>query len=454
MATVSQGASAIVDLDTGEVYRVSTPGEVFVDYLDGVADSGFAGLRIRNGSRDVGPFENGARIRIRAISGTATYANPGELVIVRSVSDLPAAQGGVIKLAGNVTYQIVGDVDLLGAQLVCGPNTTILGGSSENCVLRSTGLTGTALITSAWSLPMRGLTITADVALDLDASGNADQALDWFGVNFTDCQSIGTIASYNNFIATDCGILNSSGLTFDGTIGTVGFASCIFDASSAGTVITIPATANITRRFRIIYSAFVVLSGETGLNVSTSATIPVEGYILDTVNFGGGGTYTTGVPYTDNKALFVNNRGIDNSAEISYFTMNGNATATTIASQDVAVKVAGMTVSQAITQKFTNTDNRATYTGAITRSFKASATLTCTSGNNHQIGVYLAKNGTVATETESYITTNGSGRAEGAKVQGVFSLATNDYIEVWIENATSATNITVADLSVIIEALN
>ena len=380
--------------------------------------------------------------------------NDPYLQFVSTLEDLPTAVGGVITLEDNKTYFFTTTVDLAGDRLVAGENTTILGGSSENCRIKSTGLTGTALITSEWSLPMRNITIEADVALALDANGNSNQALDWFGVNFTDCPTVGTVANYNNFIMQDSAFLNSANLTIDGSIGTVGFSQCLFDNRASQTLIIIPATATITRRFRIVYSAFVVLSGETGINVNSSATIPVEGYILDTVNFSGGGTYTTGVAYTDNKALFVNNRGISNSAEIAYYTMNGNVTATTISGTGTPVKVAGTTTSQAITQKFTNSDNRATYTGAISRTFRVTAVLSCTSGNNHQIGVYIAKNNSVQNETESYITTNGSGRAEGAKVQGVIDLAENDYVEIFVENNTSITNVTVIDLSVIVEALN
>ncbi len=377
-----------------------------------------------------------------------------DYVIVDSTAKLPQSVSGVITLEDNTTYFFTTTIDLLGSRLVCGQNTTILGGSSENCRIKSTGLTGTALITSAWSLPIRSIAFEADIVFNLNANGNANQALDWFGVNVIDSNTVGTIANYTNFIASDCGFLNTQGLTFDGSVGTIGFAQTIFDCKAGGTSIIIPSTATITRRFRIIYSAFVILSGETGINVSSSATIPVEGYILDTVNFSGGGTYTTGVAYTDNKALFSNNRGINNSAEIAYYTMNNNATATTVASSGVAYKIAGTTTSQAVTQKFTNTDNRATYTGAITRAFSVSAVLSCTSGNNNQIGLYIAKNGTILTESEVYITTGGSGRAEGGKIQAILQLVTNDYIEIFVENSTTAANITVTELSVIVEALS
>ena len=336
----------------------------------------------------------------------------GDIVFVSSVSDLPNASGGVITLADNVTYFFTTNVDLLGYRFVCGLNTTILGASSENCRIKSTGLTGTALITSVYSLPIRNITIEADVALNLDGDGTTT-ALDWFGVNFTDCATVGTIKDYSNFIMADSAFINSGGLTFDGTIGTVGFSQCLFDVNGTNTAFILPSTLTISRRFRIIYSSFVVGTGQTALNVNASATIPTEGYILDTVNFAGGGTYNTGVQYTDNKALFVNCKGINNSDSIANYYMSDNATVTNVITVATPLKIAGTTTANSINQKFTHTDNRATYTGAINRNFKVTATVSVTSASaNDQIGFYIAKNGTVITESEMYVTTNASARAE------------------------------------------
>lgn len=401
---------------------------------------------------------DGCQDQIAEIQKVLAASTSPSFVMVSSKSDLPPPSGGVITLVDNYTYFFTTTVDLTGDRLVAGRNTTILGGSSENCRIKSTGLVGTALISSAWSMPMRNITIEANVALNLDASANANQALDWFGVNFTDCATIGTIKTYNNVLFTDCGFLNSAGLTFDGTIATVGVISSIFDCRSSGTVITLPSTATITRRLRIIYSSFVVLSGETGINVNASASIPVEGYILDTVNFSGGGTYTNGVTFSDNKALFLNCVGIQNSASIAHMTMINNATATDIVTQSVAVKVAGTTTSQSITQKFSHSNNRATYTGAIEKPFRVTAIFSFTAGNNNVVSGYIAKNGTIISNSEASSTANITGgligRAENVAVQTVVQLAQNDYLEVWVANNSANTDITVSDLSVIIEALS
>jgi len=60
------------------------------------------------------------------------------LILVDEKSDLPSASGGVITLADNYTYFFTTTVDLTGDRIVAGQNTTIIGGSSENCRIKST----------------------------------------------------------------------------------------------------------------------------------------------------------------------------------------------------------------------------------------------------------------------------------------------------------------------------
>lgn len=373
---------------------------------------------------------------------------------VDAPEDFGTPAGGVYTLEDNHTYWITNTVDLAGARLVCGQNTTIRGFSSENCRLKSTGLTGTALITSVYTLPLLNLTIEADVALDLQAV--ADQALDWNGVNFTDCATVGTIADYSNVIWVNCALLSSANLTFDGTIGTVGFDGCIFVGIAGQSTIILPATYEATRRFRVIYSAVVAFGGATGIQVDPAATIPVESLIFDTVAFSGGATYISGITSDDNKALWVNNTGIGNSSSTALMTMQGNATATTVTAQGTAYLASGTTtLDAAVTSKFSMPQsNRLTYDGAINRQFRCTAIITCTSGNNVQVGSYFAKNGSLILSSETYTTTDGNGRRENVAIQTVVELTAGDYIEVFVENDTNTTDITVSDLSVIIEALN
>ena len=371
------------------------------------------------------------------------------LVFITEKSDLPTPSGGVITLLANTAYQFTGTVDLTGDRLVCGENTVIVGLSSENCRIKSTGLTASALITSIYSLPMRSITIEADIALNLDGDGTTT-ALDWFGVNFTSCATIGTIKDYTNVVIKDVALLNSGGLVFDGNQGTIGFSDLFADPASGQTAITIAPTCVISRRFRINLSSFVIGVGETALDVSASATIPVDGYILDNVNFSGGGTYNTGVQFSDNKASFDKCKGISNSRTIAHYFMNTNATTTVISATSTPYKIEGVTTAGSINQRFTHTNNHATYTGALSQTFDITAVITATSGNNQLLGFYITKNGTIIPDSESRVTTSGSGRSENVKCQTFVELATGDYIEIVTENYTATTNVVATDLSVMI----
>lgn len=380
-----------------------------------------------------------------------------EFVFVNSKTDLPAAVSGAITLAANVTYFITKTIDLTGDRLVAGQNTTILGGSSENCFLISTGLSAsTALITSNWSLPMRNLSITHGTALNLDASANESQALDWFGVNFTNCQTVGLIKSYTNFIMSDCALLDSANMTFDGTIGTVGFINCLFSGIAAQTTLNFPSTLTITRRIRAIYSSFVAFGGATAIFVDPSAIVPVESYILDTINFSGGATYTGGVTYTDNKAFFSNCKGIVNSSAIGQLYFTNNTTQNPIATTNVFEKILGTTTPSLINQKFTHTNNRLTYTGGLARSFKITAAISANSVTTNTIILLtrISKNGITIAESESQSTTSAVNRNENFFSQAITEMNTNDYIEIFIANGSNANAVLATELNVVIEALN
>jgi hypothetical protein len=372
-------------------------------------------------------------------------------VFVSSKYDFPAASGGVIDLGESTTYYVITNVDLGGDRIVSGEGTVIIGTSSEGASIYSTGLTGAPLITSECNFAASDITFKADEVLDLDGITNPGSNVFLDGVSIEDASTIGTIKDYDSVICRSGGFRNSAGLTFAGTFGTISFNEYFLDSPSTGTVITVPSTVTITRRFRATYSAFLIDASATALNVSTSATIPVESYILDTCNFTGGGTYISGVQNNDNKALFVNNVGIDNSANVSNYYMTSNATSTTIGTTGVAVKIAGTTTSSAVTQRFTNTTtNRATYTGAIERTFKIDAIASVGGSANRNFSVYVAVNGTVQASSRSRSKTNSGGDPALVFSSVITSLSQNDYIEAWVANDDNTASLTVVDLNVLV----
>lgn len=372
---------------------------------------------------------------------------------------LPPPIAGVITLEPDTAYCFEGTIDLLGDRLVGSSNTAILGTSSETSFITSTGLNaGTPLFTTAYTTPIRNISFNdVDTVLNIDGDLVAPSqlpALDWTGVNFVNVPNIGTIKNVDNFIYTKGAFINSQNLIIDGSIATFAANQSLFTGNGlAGDIIKVADTANITRRFRIIYSSFVVPNPAIGVNFSLLANVPNDNYILDTVNFSGDGIYISGVPYTDNRARFVGVRGVSNSGEVCNYSMLNNAVATVINSIGVAVKIAGTTTANPLNQKFSHSNNRATYVGSLTRIFQVTTTITLSSGNNQILGVYVTKNDNVVPASEIYTTTDGNGKTQALTVQAILELSTNDYVEIWVENSSSITNVVVSYMNVVVKSI-
>ena len=386
-------------------------------------------------------------------------------IFVGNITDLPEPVNGVINLKDNYTYFFTSTVDLYGNRLVAGDNTTILGGSSENCRIKSTGISASVpLLSSVYSLPIRNITFEAPWAINLVASNPSVHALDWFGVNFTNCARVGIISSYNNFIMLDSAFLTSQDLTFGGTSGTIGFNQCLFSGNfglgGTKSIIKLDDNINVTRRFRANVCSFVVPSGYTGISVSNTATIPNESFILDTCNFSGPGTKLGGnaTDHNSNTSLLTNNKGITNSFCSGQIYMKSNSTPTGVGSTGVWYKVAGITTTAGVEEgnsKFIASDNRLTCDAVIERKYTVIATVSFTSTEgNYNLGKFALYDSNVGISTFTVITHPVSS-TENAHVTltDIVELNQGDYVEVHFRNDEDTSNVVVTDLSMIITQL-
>jgi hypothetical protein len=339
--------------------------------------------------------------------GTVSIPN---FAYISTKSDLPNPVAGVITLEAEKTYYFTADVDLTGDRLVGSQDTVILGSSSENCSITSTGLTaGVALFTTEWTTPIRHITFRdVDTCLDINGVTNAPVALDWTGVNFLNIPNVGEISTCDNWIYSKGAFLSSTNLTFTGSVGTIGVDNSIFvGTGAANPIIDISSTATVTRRFRIIYSAFVVFGSTIGINVDAAATIPTEGYILDTVNFGAGGTYISGVSADSNKALFIKCVGVPNTSVNGQMYMQDNLTTTAIADTTNFTKILGTTTASVDNSKYSHANNRLTCSADIERkyliqanlSFKINEIVAALLNEGFESGNFTANSWTVVNDT-------------------------------------------------------
>lgn len=388
---------------------------------------------------------------------SAGLALPPTVIYVTAPEDFPTSIFGVINLIENTTYIIAGDVDLAGDRIACAEGSVIAGASPTNSSLTSTGLAGNPLISSDTSLTLRDFkihTLASGVpALSIDAVANPGSSFEMYGMEFEDVHTVGTIKDVGMILVQGTSFEESSGLTLDGTINIAAFFSCMFNTAPSGTFFNFPATAIVTSRFKILYSSFIIGVGETGIDVDVAATVPAEGFILDSVTFSGGGGYLSTILSSDDKSMFKECTGIPNSSVTGHLYWIENVTATTIATEDVPVKATGTSIAGPNNERFTHTTGRLTNSSAKTRTFIVAATLSLTSGNNHVIGVYIADGGTVIPDSKVLTTTSGTGKSENVTCQTIVTLYPGEYVELFVENTTAATNITVSDLSLICRAL-
>lgn len=370
-------------------------------------------------------------------------------VVVKTSDDFPDAVSGVRTLLANTTYFVTATVDLLGDRFVCQSGTAIGGSSSQNSGIKSTGLVGNPLISSTTSFDVRNITFDhGGQIFSFDGNGTTDN-LYFSNCTFLNATTVGVIKDYSSAIIDSCSFITYGGLTINGSIGTLAVTNTLFSISSPLTGIDILSTATITRRFRVIYSSFIVPSGAIGINVNASATIPDEGYILNSVNFSGAGTYLSGLGTTSNKTLFIKCVGIANTAVSGQMYMNANATATTVAATNTFYKAAGTTIASSENQKFTHSSNRLTCDAAVKRRYLVQCTLSFSAGNNNvcKFGFYYSGSASVRTESIATNTANSGGLAENVSFFDIVEMSSGEYIELHVNNTSSVTNITVTEMN-------
>lgn len=238
--------------------------------------------------------------------------------------------------------------------------------------------------------------------------------------------------SYSNFL---------SGLGVTGSIAQTGAATGI-------AVLDIDGSVNKIRN---------VESG-SGILASVSASNGVElkhNFSADSV---GSPLLLNTTDATPDIASIVGGDGITATSTSNYVTIaatalpyaqvhiQGNSTATTIASAGTAVK-AGGTFTVGIQSGFTgDTTGKIVYTGTATRvvAVHVTATIKPASANNQDLFIQIAKNGTVEAGSKIVREVDTAQTANCSTFFNV-SLAQNDYIELYVGNATSTDNVVVTD---------
>ena len=382
--------------------------------------------------------------------GTVAGAPPSQ-VMVSDVSDFPDPVANVITLAADTIYFIDTDIDLGDDRIVMGSNSQLVGHGASISTLTTTN-TGN-IITATGSHQIHKIGITATSGTIFSCTGGSTESAYYTELQITSCANVGTFTNWYSLVWQSGAVVaaSSSGLDFVGTcrifiIDLVEFFSSTGIAIDLGT-----ATFNTVSIIRCGFSA----STGTHLDIAASSANINSGYSgrLLYNKFNTSATVTVGYSSSDARWEVVGNYGLVDTVDAAQGYITGNATATSFGGTgdgNEVVAAFGTGFNADIQSRFTVSNaGRCTYTGAFPKTFVVTASFYATqsSGADRVYTFYIAKNGTKIASSVIKRTYS-SGNPGTAVVHSIVEMTTNDYVELYVQAETAATNLTIDTCSI------
>lgn len=367
-------------------------------------------------------------------------------VIVKSAADFPAAVSGVRTLTAGTTYEINGTIVMTDKINLNG--CYVIGQDANNDKLVYVPGSG-ELFTGNKGGTIKTLTLVANTTgsklfnLDMGATENllVRDAI------IANCKDVGLVkGGYICFFS----VINYSGNT--GGITYQNITNLFLDNTA-----WFPTNANTFEKFVGTFDVIEKLggfsqpqSGTSGVALDiTGITAINEAGNLKNCAFLGTGTKVNG---TFSNKWEVEASGIatekDDMATGNIYI--SSATSTVISTVNTPYKAAGTTTAVNLFRVTAPANNRLTYTGTKTRRFQVIASLAASfssSVSNRYFSFYIAKNGTILPESKQKVKLINNTDQTSITLSCSVSTAPNDYIEVWVENNSDGTDITLQTLN-------
>ena len=370
-------------------------------------------------------------------------------VLVKSVSDFPAPVAGVITLAAGVTYEINGTITLTSSINL--NSAWIRGVDAVNDKLVYTPASG-SLFAGANGGDLRNITLSAPNAggsvFNLNAGG-ANRNLIMENLYILGCNNVGTIAGFGGtvFMQTVAYFANTNGITFTNDTNIV-ILNTLWDKGNS----------NIYERFTGTFSSILktggamqTLTGNTATAINVSGITGIGAGELKNVVFLGTGTYVNG---SFSNRWEVESNGLttekdDVASGNIYISTSGSTTFSTL---NAPVKIVGTTTAANLFRVTVSGNNRLSYAGKKTRRFQVICSLSVLSSvTNRNYLFYVAKNGVILPESRQLLELPFSVDRGSVTISCTVSMATNDYVEIWVANSTDNSSVTINSMNMAIK---
>jgi hypothetical protein len=365
-------------------------------------------------------------------------------VVVNTIADLPAAVSGVITLAANTLYLQASDINLSTTRLVFSSNTVYSGLGSLVVTLDYVGTLPLFTLANI-SGAVRDLRVTHLNSPLFSFSDSGAHALRVTDVAYAG-SSIGTFGGSGSGIrfTNFSGSTTSGGMQFTGnwrvfilepSLSTIAAGSFVDLASATFDAISISETF-----LNYVAGSFFMSGALASGNINAGGFASIMSTSLK-----GAGTPLQQITPDDALYSFLNNNVIRDSRSYGLLYIQGNTVATTIPAANTPVLAAGIW-GVGDTGQFTGTTGgRLTYIGGKDARLPVtlSASVAPTLSTGIAISVYVAVNGTIVSESKGS-GTGSAGLPDRITLPWQHTFSTNDYVEVFVENNTNATDILVS----------
>lgn len=396
---------------------------------------------------------------------TDTNLRRNNFKLIKSVQDLApelAAGGGSSYLLNtNTYYEINGTISL--ANPINLNNAYVSGLDANEDVL---SFPGGVVFRGNTGGSIRNLTITGAKAFELTGPGAASSSS--LLIQNTIVQgtttSVGNISGFGLYFGNIVNFIgNANGISYS-NIGNLLLNTQAWPDSNNGTFETFSGTFGHIQKA----SGFSNVNG-SDIAMDVSGSLNVWTGILQGTVFSGTTSATTGIikgyttgtypGYYFSSAWTVDAPGIQRESDdaatgdINLSAAVGTGATTTFTTSGTAgrKKIAGTTTSNNLFRFTRDGDNIITYRGTKTRYFQVAASVSYQGNSDLTVILYIAKNGTVITETKVYgkgttglFTTSG---ILALPIIGTVQMKKDDYIEIWAERFDGTGNMQTVSLN-------
>jgi hypothetical protein len=371
-------------------------------------------------------------------------------VVVSSISDLPTAVAGVITLSpsGDTDYLFLQNISTTNRFALTAGNATSIRAASPSIVALTYTGTGTMFTGTDPNLKFNSIklncangslfdmssTITAGIVQMIECNVGTSNSLGTLNGNF--------ISRFHNVAFED---IKTAGLTLTGAHSNFVMETVVVFLNGGTFIDFGTATFNSVN----VEGAVVQTSagGTTFLSgASSDANINANGLgVVSNNRISGSATPLAGIASEDARWVFALNDDIEDTRTDALLSMQANATETVIAVAGTPVLVAGTWTVEEVSQMAGTTAGRITLDTERNSKLPITTSLSVepASGGSVSISVQVAVNGSVIANSKRN-STAASGSPTSITVPWQLTLTPADYVEIWVTNEDTTTNLLVS----------